>query len=99
FQLDRERAWASFAYRSMEPGCDVGTHRKDQMVSVSTAPEMLLPDARTALRRRVSDELRTELSSAFLAWLLPSSNADFASLVSAAATREGALQDFQTVAI
>jgi hypothetical protein len=41
------------------------------------------------------------LSRAFAAWLLrePETDAEFASLVSEAATREGAQQDFQTVAI
>jgi hypothetical protein len=52
--------------------------------------------AKTRVRRR-----RTELSRAFGAWLLRDANRDseFASLVRDAATRQGAQQDFQTVAI
>jgi hypothetical protein len=71
------------------------------MVSVSTTSEFLLADARAALRRRASEESRTELSRAFGAWLLPDANQDseFLSLVREAATREGAEQDFHTVAI
>lgn len=71
------------------------------MVSVSTTSDFLLADARTALRRRVSEDGRTELSRAFAAWLLRETEADaeFAPLVSEAATREGAQQDFHTVAI
>ncbi len=68
---------------------------------VSTISNFLLADARAALRRRVSNAGRTELSRAFAAWLLPGAetDADFASLVNEAATREGAQQDFHTVAI
>ena len=71
------------------------------MVPVSTTSEFLLADARAALRRRASEDGRTELSRAFGAWLLRDAerDAEFASLVSEAATREGAQQDFQTVAI
>ena len=71
------------------------------MVPVSTTSDFLLADARAALRRRVSDAGRTELSRAFATWLLRETEADaeFASLVSDAATRQGAQQDFQTVAI
>jgi hypothetical protein len=73
------------------------------MVPVSTTSEFLVADARAALRRRVSDDSRTAISKAFAAWLLhgteAQTDAGFASLVSEAATREGAQQDFQTVAI
>ena len=71
------------------------------MVPVTTTSEFLLADARAALRRRASEESRTELSRAFGAWLLRDANQDseFASLVHEAATREGARQDFHTVAI
>jgi len=71
------------------------------MDAVSATSKFLLEDARAALRRRVSDAGRTELSRAFGAWLLQETETDavFASLVSEAATREGAQQDFQTVAI
>jgi hypothetical protein len=71
------------------------------MVSVSTTAEYLLADARSGLRRRVADAARTELSAVFADWLLPATetDAEFASLVHDAATREGALQDFQTAAI
>jgi hypothetical protein len=71
------------------------------MVPVSTTSDFLLADARAALRRRLTESCRTELSRAFAAWLLrePETDAEFASLVSDAATREGAQQDFQTVAI
>ena len=71
------------------------------MVSVTTTSEFLLADARAALRRRVSEESRTELSRAFCAWLLRDANQDseFVSLVREAATREGARQDFHAVAI
>jgi len=71
------------------------------MVPVSTVSEILLVDARAALRRRLADPCRTDLSKAFAAWLLrePGTDAEFASIVSDAAAREGAQQDFQTVAI
>ncbi len=71
------------------------------MVSVSTTSDFLLADARAALRRRLTESCRTELSRAFAAWLLrePETDAEFASLVSEAAKRDGAQQDFQTVAI
>jgi hypothetical protein len=71
------------------------------MVSVSNTSEFLLADARAALRRRASEDGRTELSRAFGAWLRRDANRDseFASLVRDAATRQGAQQDFQTVAI
>ena len=71
------------------------------MVPVSTTSEFLFSDARAALRRRATEESRTELSRAFGAWLLRETNQDpeFASLVREASTREGARQDFHTVAI
>ncbi len=52
----------------------------------------------------ISDDVRlgsnrTELSRAFAAWLLRGNDGELASLVSEAATREGAQQDFHTVAI
>lgn len=71
------------------------------MVPVSTTSEFLLADARAALRRRATEESRTELSRAFGAWLLrdTSRDSEFVSLVHEAATRQGAQQDFHTVAI
>jgi len=62
---------------------------------------ILLADARAALRRRLADPDRTELSHAFAAWLLrePQLKADLVSLVAAAAEKKGAQQYFQTVAI
>ena len=71
------------------------------MVSVSATSEFLLADARAALRRRVAEVGRTELSRAFGAWLLGDAETDsgFVPLLNEAATREGALQDFPTVAI
>jgi|HubBroStandDraft_4_1064222.scaffolds.fasta_scaffold06483_2 hypothetical protein len=71
------------------------------MVPVNTTSDFLLADARAALRRRLTESCRTELSRTFAAWLLrePETDAEFVSLVSEAATREGAQQDFQTVAI
>ena len=71
------------------------------MVPVSSTSDFLLADARAALRRRLTESCRTELSRAFAAWLLREleTDAEFASLVGEAATREGAQQDFQTVAI
>ena len=71
------------------------------MDAVTTTSDFLLADARAALRRRASEDGRTELSRTFAAWLLreTETSADFALLVSEAATRQGALQDFQTVAI
>jgi hypothetical protein len=49
----------------------------------------------------LADSGRTELSKAFAAWLLrePETNCEFASIVNDAAARQGAQQDFQTVAI
>jgi hypothetical protein len=73
------------------------------MVPVSATTEFLLADARLALRKIVSGDGRTELSRAFTAWLLhgteAQTDAEFATLVREAAAREGAQQDFQTVAI
>jgi len=71
------------------------------MVLVNTTSEFLLADAREALRRRVVDVGGTELGRAFSAWLLgdTATSGGLASLVSDAATREGAMQDFPTVAI
>ena len=71
------------------------------MVPVSTTSEFLLADARAALRRRVADAGRTELSRAFAACLLDDTDTggELVALVRNAATREGALQDFPTVAI
>jgi len=68
---------------------------------VTATSEFLLADARAALRRRLADPDRTELSHAFAAWLLrePQLKADLVSLVAAAAEKKGAQQDFQTVAI
>jgi hypothetical protein len=101
FESDCECAWPPLADGSVEPGGHVGSHRNDEMVPVSTTSDFLLADARAALRRRLTESRRTELSRAFAAWLLrePETDAEFASLVSEAATREGAQQDFQTVAI
>ncbi|MBI4903360.1 MAG: hypothetical protein HY820_06985 [Acidobacteria bacterium] len=67
---------------------------------MTATSEFLLADARAALRRRLDDPDRTELSRAFAAWLLrePPLKAELASLVTAAAVRKGAQQDFQTVA-
>jgi hypothetical protein len=69
------------------------------MVSVSATSDFLLADARADLRRRASEDGRTELSRAFAAWLLRENDGELASLVSEAATREGAQQDFHTAAI
>jgi hypothetical protein len=73
------------------------------MVPVITTAEFLLNDARAALRRRVSEDSRTELSRAFAGWLLHGTeahmDAGLDTLVPEASTREGAQQDFQTVAI
>jgi hypothetical protein len=56
---------------------------------------------RAALQRRVTDAERPELSKAFAGWLLGNTEreGEFSSLVTAAAKRECALQDFPTVAI
>src|SRR3954470_3263946 len=54
-----------------------------------------------ALRKRIAESCRRDLSKAFVAWLLEDFNepADLLSIVAQAAKREGAGQDFQTVAI
>lgn len=71
------------------------------MVLVNTVSDILVTDVRAALRRRVADVGGTELGRAFAAWLLGDSGKDggLASPVNDAATREGAMQDFPTVAI
>jgi hypothetical protein len=70
---------------------------------MSDTAKYLLEDARQALRRRVSEECRTELSQVFAAWLMHGTDlqndAEFALFVSEAAIREGAQQDFHTVSI
>jgi hypothetical protein len=71
------------------------------MVLVNATSDFLIADARAALGRRFRESCRTELSRAFAAWLLreAETNDEFALLVSEVATREGAQQDFQSVAI
>jgi hypothetical protein len=71
------------------------------MDAVNPIAKFLLADARAALRRRVAHVGRTELSQSFAAWLVGDTETDsgFTSLVNEAALREGALQDFPTVAI
>jgi hypothetical protein len=71
------------------------------VVLVTATSDFLLADARAALRRRLAEPDRTDLSRAFAAWVLrePGLAAEFASLVELAASRKGAQQDFQTVAI
>jgi hypothetical protein len=68
---------------------------------MSTAWIILLIDARDALRRRVAESCGTGLAKTFASWFLqdPSSDSEFASIVAEAATKKGAQQDFQTVAI
>lgn len=58
-------------------------------------------EARAALRARATESCRRDLSKVFLAWLLQQSDqhAEFVSISAQAATRVGADQDFQTVAI
>jgi hypothetical protein len=55
----------------------------------------------TALRKRIAESWRRDLSKAFFAWLLEDFNerAELLSIAARAAKREGAGQDFQTVAI
>jgi hypothetical protein len=55
----------------------------------------------TALRKRIAESCRRDLSKAFVAWLLEDFNepADLLAVAAPAAQREGAGQDFQTVAI
>jgi hypothetical protein len=55
----------------------------------------------TALRKSIAESCRRDLSKAFIAWLLEDLNqaADLVSIAAQAAKREGAGQDFQTVAI
>jgi hypothetical protein len=73
------------------------------MVPVIATTEFLLTDVRAALRRCISEDGRTELGQAFAGWLLhgtgAQSDAQFVTLVREAGAREGARQDFQTVAI
>jgi len=58
-------------------------------------------EVRAALRRRIAESCRRDLSKAFVWWLLrePEGRADFASMATSAANREGPDQDFQTIAI
>ena len=55
----------------------------------------------TALRKRIAESWQRDLSKAFIAWLLQDFNepADLLPIAAQAAKREGAGQDFQTVAI
>src|SRR3954471_6279919 len=55
----------------------------------------------TALRIRIAESCRRDLSKAFVFWLLEDFNqaAELLSIADRAAQREGAGQDFQTVAI
>src|SRR5262249_31598258 len=101
FEFDCECARPPLTYGSVEPRGHVRSHRKIEMVPVSTTSDFLLADARAALRRRLTESCRTELNRTFAALLLrePETDAEVALLVSEAATREGAQQDFQTVAI
>ncbi len=101
FRSNRKDAWPTIAPRSVESGRDAGPHRTDPMVPMNTTSDFLLEDARAALRRRVSEEGRTELNRVFATWLglEIETDAKFAPLVDEAAHREGAQQDFPTVAI
>ena len=58
---------------------------------MTATSEFLLADARAALRRRLPDPDRTELSRVFPAWLLrePQLTVKFVELVAAAAERKG----------
>jgi hypothetical protein len=58
-------------------------------------------EARAALRTRIAASCRRDLSKVFAAWLLQEAEqrAEFASIAGQAAKREGADQDFQTIAI
>jgi hypothetical protein len=58
-------------------------------------------ELRATLRTRITDSSRRDLSKAFVFWLLrqPEGSAEFASIATRAAKREGADQDFQTIAI
>ncbi len=65
---------------------------------------MIVPsyvEARAALRTLITESCRRDLSKAFVAWLLqePDQRAELAAITAEAATREGADQDFQTIAI
>jgi hypothetical protein len=55
----------------------------------------------TALRKRIAESCQRDLSNAFVAWLLEDFNqpADLLSIAASAAKRQGAGQDFQTIAI
>lgn len=68
---------------------------------MTATSEFLLADARAALRRRLAEPDRTDLSRAFTAWLLRESDltGEFAELIKDMAARKGAQQDFHAVAI
>src|SRR6516164_9126544 len=81
----------------MEPECAAGQAWEEAMVSVKPSDA----EVRAALRRRIADSCRRDLSKAFVWWLLqePEGRADFDSIAAMAAQRKGASQSFQTIAI
>jgi hypothetical protein len=60
-----------------------------------------LPEVRAALRTLIAESCRRDLSKVFVEWLMQESErgAGFASIATQAAQRDGADQDFQTIAI
>src|ERR1700687_5826496 len=84
----------------MEPRRDAGTHRKNAVVPVSDASDLLLADARSALLRILTHRPQTDPAILFAHWMLrrPGDEAEAKQIAAAAAQHAGAQLDFQTVA-
>jgi hypothetical protein len=82
----------------LESGCDAGPDRQNAVVPVIERSNVAVC---TALRKRIVESCPRDLSKAFIAWLLEDFNqtADLLSLAARALKREGAGQDFQSIAI
>src|SRR6266550_5484171 len=81
-------------------GRDAGTHRKNAVVSVSSASDVLLADARSALQRDLTRRPQADPAIVFAYWMLARAGdaPEAKQIASAALQRSGAQLDFQTVA-
>lgn len=84
----------------MGPRRDVGTHRKNAVVSVSKVSDLLVADARSILMRTLTSRPQTDPAILFAYWMLMRAGdaPEAGQIAAAAGQRTGAQLDFQTVA-
>lgn len=84
----------------MGPGRDAGAYRKNAVVPVSGASDLLLVDARSAMQRALARRPQSDLAILFAYWLLvrAGDEQEARQIATAATRRTGAQMDFQTVA-